>query len=174
MGKKVKRCIRPQCMAIYKENCKYRYCDCGALLQLVEIESGPRKNKKTTSYINEEKCDSKGLKTQEAVLYLLLDNNEEIEYKLGKKTLIGRTSDSVQVDIDLSQYAGKAVSRRHAVISRESNGYYITNLSQTHSVRLVDAKDHERAMEYGQKELLRSEDGILLSRKILLQFIEGE
>lgn len=107
-----------------------------------------------------------------AYLYLLLDNDEEVEYKLGKTTRIGRASDSVEVDIDLTEYAGKDVSREHVVITKEKNGYFITNVSQNHSVRIIDLDENEKAIEYGKKELLKSEEGILLSKKIFLQFVE--
>lgn len=61
----VKRCIRPQCMKIYDEIEKNRFCMCGALLQKVEIDT---KSKKHT-YKNFKLTESK------ARLYLLLDNN---------------------------------------------------------------------------------------------------
>lgn len=110
--------------------------------------------------------------TDAAYLYLLLDNDEEVEYKLGKTTRIGRASDSVEVDIDLTEYAGKDVSREHVVITKEKDGYFITNVSQNHSVRIIDLEENEKAIEYGKKELLKSEEGILLSKKIFLQFVE--
>lgn len=108
-----------------------------------------------------------------AFLYLLLDD-DDIEFELSNITRIGRAADGVQVDIDLSEYAGKDVSREHAVIRKEKDGYYITNVSRNHSVRIMDQNDNEVALEYGKKALLKSEDGILLSKKVLLQFVEEE
>lgn len=192
----VKRCIRPQCMEIYPEKTKNRYCDCGALLQVTEIEIIPKNsnNKKAVNPASQNEVSAanakneKPLKREEpkkeipgsgaaekkAYLYLLLDNDEEVEFELGGITRIGRTADSVLADIDLTEYAGKDVSREHAIITREKGGCYITNVSRNHSVRLVDRDENEKAIEYGKKELLKSEDGILLSRKVLLQFIEEE
>ncbi len=285
--KKVKRCIRPQCMMIYPENTKNVFCDCGALLELAQIEVVNKKNnintKKANNHnqkkktpgkkdvitkkldVSSEKIAEKEIKTEISVedlkekaiideeisikedvgilsvvdeqpddaseefdeeseniteelddevsddeasdeidlfgidisdgeirtdkdivpeelvdkeetdaayLYLLLDNDEEVEYKLGKTTRIGRASDSVEVDIDLTEYAGKDVSREHVVITKEKDGYFITNVSQNHSVRIIDLEENEKAIEYGKKELLKSEEGILLSKKIFLQFVE--
>ncbi len=159
----VKRCIRPQCMKIYDEIEKNRFCMCGALLQKVEIDT---KSKKHT-YKNFKLTESK------ARLYLLLDN-KEVEFQLSNITRIGRGADGVQVDIDLSEYAGKDVSREHAIIRREKDGYYITNVSRNHSVRIIGEDDNAVALEYGKKVLLKSEYGILLSKKVLLQFVEEE
>lgn len=168
----VKRCVRPQCMAIYSENIKSRYCDCGALLQMTEIEFKPKKNTYKKPVVMQETVeDVPAAEETKAFLYLLLDDNE-IEFKLNKVTRIGRAADSVQVDIDLAEYAGKDVSREHAVITKEKEGYYITNVSRNHSVRIIDQDENETAIEYGKKELLKSEDGIVLSKKVLLQFIE--
>ena len=108
-----------------------------------------------------------------ARLYLLLDN-KEVEFQLSNITRIGRAADGVQVDIDLSEYAGKDVSREHAIIRREKEGYYITNVSRNHSVRIIGEDDNAVALEYGKKVLLKSEYGILLSKKVLLQFVEEE
>lgn len=179
----VKRCIRPQCMQIYPEDTKNRYCECGALLQIMEIEVKPKKNdykkpadpttKKVSSAPNDEKVrlDRSGEEEHRAFLYLLMEN-DEVEFELGGVTRIGRATDTVQTDIDLTEYAGKDVSREHAVITREKNGYYITNVSRNHSVRIVDQDENATAIEYGRKVRLKSEDGILLSKKILLQFVE--
>lgn len=41
--KTVKRCTRPQCMEVYPEDTPSKYCDCGALLQVTEIEIPDRK-----------------------------------------------------------------------------------------------------------------------------------
>lgn len=113
------------------------------------------------------------IKETKAFLYLLLDD-DDIEFELSNVTRIGRASDGIQVDIDLSEYAGKDVSREHAVITKEKDGYFITNTSKNHSVRIVKQDGSENALEYGKKVLLISEDGILLSKKILLQFVEEE
>lgn len=155
----VKRCVRPQCMKIYPENIKDRYCLCGALLQMVEIEIKSKKN-------NYKKTSEK-----KAFLYLLLEE-DEVEFQVSNITRIGRAADGVQVDIDLTEYAGNDVSREHAVITREKDGYYITNVSKNHSVRILDQDEHEAILDYGKRVLLKSEDGILLSKKILLQFVE--
>ena len=106
-------------------------------------------------------------------MYLLLDD-ADVKFELSNITRIGRVADGVQVDIDLSEYAGKDVSREHAVIRKENDGYYITNVSRNHSVRIMGQDDSEVALEYGKKALLQSEDGILLSKKVLLQFVEEE
>lgn len=241
--KTVKRCIRPQCMEMYEETEKNKFCMCGAVLQIVEIEVKPKKStyKKIVSpsnpkvsptpkpveiaeqlreevieqdfnnvpdddteivdhqsvqvgiddydgdatqdeaeldffgddAIEEEKdCENEALESK-AFLYLLLDD-DDVEFELTNITRIGRAADGVQVDIDLSEYAGKDVSREHAVIRKEKDGYYITNVSRNHSVRIMDEDDNEVALEYGKKALLKSEDGILLSKKVLLQFVEEE
>lgn len=177
--KKVKRCVRPQCMKTYDETEKNRFCICGALLQTVEIEIKPKKNagKKPVSPSKPEvnPIPKTGENTSEtkAYLYLLLEDGD-VEFELCNITRIGRAADGVQVDIDLSEYAGKNVSREHAVIRKEKDGYYITNVSRNHSVRIIDQDKNETALEYGKKVLLKSEDGILLSRKVLLQFVEEE
>lgn len=168
----VKRCIRPQCMEIYREDTKNRYCDCGALLQYTEIESNYKKNNKKP-YANTRK-DSAGVsgiekKEKAASLFLLLEDGREIEFKLGNTALIGRTVDSIAADIDLDQYSGNQISRRHAKVSREPEGYYITNLSRKHSVHI-----NEKALAFGEKILLKPQDAVILSRKFLLQFEEGE
>lgn len=188
--KKVKRCVRPQCMELYEETEKNRICMCGALLQIVEIDIKPQKNtyKKVVntskSKVNPipKKDDVDALTSNEetdsneekrAFLYLLLDDGE-IEFELSNITRIGRAADGVQVDINLSEYAGKNVSREHAVIRKEKEGYYITNVSRNHSVRLMGQDDNEVALGYGKKALLKTGDGIILSKKILLQFEEEE
>lgn len=224
--KKVKRCVRPQCMKIYEETEKNRFCICGAALQAVEIEIKPKKNackklvspsksevnpipktRENTKYVGEEtavnkedlsapeektiiednrneQADSEDFKFDvvqdeddasetKAFLYLLLEDND-IEFELCNITRIGRAADGVQVDIDLSEYVGKDVSREHAVIRKEKDGYYISNVSRNHSVRVIDQDNNEVALEYGTKVHLKSEDGILLSRKVLLQFMEEE
>lgn len=205
--KTVKRCIRPQCMEIYEETEKNRFCMCGALLQIVEIDVKPKKNtyKKPTSSAKpkanpvpkpvenvttlseEEKISEDNLNAvlddenegdsdtseTKAFLYLLLDD-DDVEFELSNITRIGRAADGVQVDVDLTEYAGKDVSREHAVIRKEKDGYYITNVSRNHSVRIMDQDDNEVALEYGKKALLKMGDGIILSRKILLQFEEEE
>lgn len=186
--KTVKRCVRPQCMEIYEETEKNRFCMCGALLQIMEIDIKSKKNTykkstdslrpKTNSIHSQEKGDvqvknediSEGPK---AYVYLLLEE-EDVAFELSNVTRIGRVADGVQVDIDLSKYAGKDVSREHAVIRKEKDGYYITNVSRNHSVRIMDQEDKEVALEYGQKVILKTGDGIILSKKILLQFEEGE
>lgn len=156
--KMVKRCIRPQCMGIYPGEIRNRYCECGALLQVTEIEC-KRKRSETAKKI--------------ACLYLILDD-AKIKFELGSITRIGRTTDSTQVDIDLTEYAGKDISREHAVIMRERDGYYITNMSRSHSVRIIDPNKQVTAIQCGKRELLKPEYGILLSRKLLLQFMEEE
>lgn len=154
--KTVKRCMRPQCMEVYLKETRNKYCDCGALLQIAEIE------------YKEKRSD---VIKKKAYLHLILDD-DEVKYKLGSTTRIGRVTDSVKVDIDLTEYAGKDVSREHAVITKEKDGYYITNMSRNHSVRIIDQSEKVTAIGYGAREQLKSEYGILLSRKILLQFIE--
>lgn len=242
--KTVKRCVRPQCMEIYEETEKNRFCICGAVLQAVEIEIKPKKNadkkpvssskpkvnptpktRENTNPVSEEDLivpeeeteiadnqseqvnsedfgvdvvqdeddeevdffgDDEGNDAEEeesadeddtsetkAFLYLLLED-DDVEFELCNITRIGRAADGVQVDIDLSEYAGKDVSREHAVIRKEKDGYYITNVSRNHSVRIMDQNDNEVVLEYGKKALLKSEDGIILSRKVLLQFVEEE
>ena len=246
--KTVKRCVRPQCMEIYEEAEKNRFCACGALLQITEIDIKPKKNtyKKpvnaskpktnpmpkndevaipisndedvnvvkedesndetyvltnpleqnslnedvTDESADEETFDFFGSNEEDdvnedsveedepaddvkAFLYLLLDD-DDLEFELSSITRIGRAADGVQVDIDLSEYAGKDVSREHAVIRKEKDGYYITNVSRNHSVRIIDQEDNEVALEYGKRALLRTGDGIILSKKILLQFEEEE
>lgn len=240
----VKRCIRPQCMEMYEETEKNKFCMCGALLQIVEIEvkskrgtykkngspSNPKVNRtpkpvgsagqlseavveqdfinvlvddveavahqnEQTSSINdydedatqdeaeldffgddtveeERDCENETPESR-AFLYLLLDD-ADVEFELSSITRIGRAADGVKVDIDLSMYAGKDVSREHAVIQKEKDGYHITNVSRNHSVRIMSQDDNEVALEYGKKVLLKSEDGILLSKKVLLQFVEEE
>lgn len=176
----VKRCVRPQCMEIYDETERNRFCMCGALLQIVEIEVKPKKNtyKKPESTSKPKvdptpKPDVEDIPETKAFLYLLLDD-DDVEFELSSITRIGRAADGVQVDIDLSEYAGKEVSREHAVIRKEKDGYYIANVSRNHSVRIIDQDDNEVALEYGKKVRLKSEDGILLSKKVLLQFVEEE
>lgn len=221
----VKRCVRPQCMQIYDETEKNRFCMCGAVLQVVEIDVKPKKNtykkslspskpKDNSTYpksedtykpVSEEDLlvpeeESEILENQseqvepedyeddivqdededmfpktKAFLYLLLeDKDKEVEFELSNITRIGRSADGVQVDIDLTEYAGKDVSREHAVIRKEKGGYYITNVSRNHSVRIMDPDDNVIALEYGKKVLLKSQDGIILSKKVLLQFEEEE
>lgn len=218
--KTVKICIRPQCMEMYEETEKNKFCMCGAFLQIVEVEVKPKKStyKKSVSpskpkgnstpkpaeivdyqseqtgiddsdgdatqdkaeldffgddAVEEEKdCENEMLEST-AFLYLLLDD-DDVEFELTNITRIGRAADGVQVDIDLSMYAGKDVSREHAIIRKEKDGYYITNVSRNHSVRIMRQDDNEVALEYGKKVLLKSEDGILLSKKVLLQFVEEE
>lgn len=241
--KTVKRCIRPQCMEMYEETEKNKFCMCGAFLQIIEVEVKPKKNtyKRTVSPSNfkdnsipksveiteqlseegieqdfnnvsdddakivghqseqtgigdsdgdviqdeaeldffgddvaeeEKDCENETLESK-ALLYLSLDD-DDVEFELTNITRIGRAADGVQVDIDLSEYVGKDVSREHAVIRKEKDGYYITNVSRNHSVRIIDLDGNEVALEYGKKTLLKSEDGILLSRKVLLQFVEEE
>ena len=84
-----------------------------------------------------------------AFLYLLLDD-ADVEFEISNFTRIGRAADGVQVDIDLSMYAGKDVSREHAIIRKEKDGYYITNVSRNHSVRIMGQDDNEVALEYGK------------------------
>ena len=246
--KTVKRCVRPQCMEIYDETEKNRFCACGALLQITEIDIKPKKNTyKKPVNVTKPKTNPMPIKEEEATqtsndedvkvvnedesndeiyvltnslgqnsanenvteesdddetfdffgtnedgelnedsveedepvgdtkafLYLLLDD-DDVEFELSNITRIGRAADGVQVDIDLSEYAGKDVSREHAVIRKEKDGYYITNVSRNHSVRLMDQEYNEVALEYGKRALLKTGDGIILSKKILLQFEEEE
>lgn len=154
----VRRCIRPQCMAIYNETEKNRFCLCGASLQVIEIKI--KEKSKNDFY-------------KKAYLYLLLDE-EDIEFELSNITRVGRSSDGVRVDVDLSEYAGKDVSREHAVIRKEKAGYYLTNVSRTHSVCVIDLNENKTVLDYGKKILLKPGDGIVLSKKILLQFEEEE
>lgn len=278
----VKQCVRPQCKEIYSENEKNKYCMCGALLQLIEIDiksqkSNAKKQNNTSSSkktaenskpetmpekkedshikvvdvkeqkqldepilvietdsdfkendeynppISEEieieiECednepvfdeqedsedatptedfaddddstdetieneynpdDSDALEVTEddtsdvkGYLYLLLED-DEVEYELSEVTRIGRTTEDTKADIDLTEYAGKDVSRQHVVITREKDGFYIANVSKTHSVRIIDKDNNETAMEYGSKIRLETEVGILLSKKVFLQFVE--
>lgn len=196
----VKRCVRPQCMEIYEEVEKNRFCMCGALLQITEIDIKPKKNtykkpagaskpkadltpkKEEFDFFGaDEETDSEEYEAdnnepndnKKAFLYLLLED-DDVEFELSNITRIGRLADGVQVDIDLSEYAGKDVSREHAVIRKEKDGYYITNVSRNHSVRLMDQYNNEVALAYGKKAFLRTGDGIILSKKILLQFEEEE
>lgn len=226
MSKKtVKRCIRPQCLAVYSEDNTSKYCDCGALLQVTEIEipdrilyvqkkepSPNRENNDEKKPVNEgigvsvkkidkeeesavskttkkavyengfnffSECTSRStLSTSNTAvssrhigyLYLIPENEDEDEkiYKLGKRTLIGRSSDTMLVDVDLSQFGG-IISRRHALITYEKDGFYITNLSENHSVHV-----NNKVVVSGEKIKLTSNDGVILSKKILFQFEEGE
>lgn len=166
--KTVKMCIRPQCREVYPEDHTNKYCDCGALLQVTEI-GGPVKKtfeqKKTVITPTTTVVSS-----PVGHLYLIPENEneDETEYKLGQKTVIGRSSDTMPVDIDLSQFGG-LISRKHALITYEHDGFYITNLSENHSVHV-----NNKVVVNGQKMKLTSEDGIILSKKVLLQFEEGE
>ena len=108
---------------------------------------------------------------KKACLYLLLDDRE-VRFELKDITKIGRAAEGVDVDIDLAPYAGKDVSREHALIMREKDGYYIANISRNHSVRIIDSAGNELALDYGYKIILKPEQGIVLSRKLLLQFME--
>lgn len=223
--KTVKRCIRPQCMEVYPEDTPSKYCDCGALLQVTEIEipdrktfvpkEGPgpkeenpndgKKSEGGETHISSEKTvkvqklmfsetskqasnenefdffgENIGTPASSSVtsngshllghLYLIPENetDHETEYILGIKTIIGRTSDTMAVDVDLSQFGG-LISRKHALITCEKDGFYITNLSENHSVHV-----NNKVVAHGQKMKLASEDGIILSKKVLLQFEEGE
>ena len=222
MSKKtVKRCIRPQCMEIYSEDSLNRYCDCGALLQVTEIEIpdrkpfGQRKDPVRKEENNARKPEDRGVRVSAegadnvekpveneanagndngfdffgesstkpvstpitpvnsqplGHLYLIPENEDEdeTEYKLGKRTLIGRSSDTMAVDVDLAQFGG-LISRKHALITYEQDGFYITNLSENHSVHV-----NNKVVVSGQKTKLTSEDGVILSKKVLLQFEEGE
>lgn len=232
----VKRCVRPQCMGIFSETTKNRFCLCGALLQTVEIEIKPQKNKnkleakdkstqknlyteaevlvkktdcaaedvdvevlensikkiklndlekkdftnaddtRVTVYKESVENDTEKLDEvsfRKAFLYVLLEN-EDVKFEINNIARIGRVTEDVQVDINLAEYAGKEISREHAIIRKEKEGYYITNVSRNHSVRIIGQDNNEVALEYGKKVLLKSEDGILLSKKVLLQFVEEE
>ncbi len=258
--KKVKRCIRPQCMAIYSEKTEGRYCACGAQLELVEIENkrpdnnkdkqkngyyqndktpvntvnnqpntqpvnqvnnqqytqpanpvnsqqnesyanpaynqqnapyanpaynqpnesyaNPAYNQQNAPYVNPVNTQDNSQmenpvspSAKKACLYLLLDDRE-VRFELKDITKIGRAAEGVDVDIDLAPYAGKDVSREHALIMREKDGYYIANISRNHSVRIIDSAGNELALDYGYKIILKPEQGIVLSRKLLLQFME--
>lgn len=166
----VKRCIRPQCRKIYAETEKSKFCMCGAILETVEIDIKMKINlyKKP---LKSAKPKENPMPDTKAFLYLILDN-DEVEFHLSDVTRIGRSTEEKQVDIDLSEYAGKEVSRDHAVIRREKDSYYITNVSRNHSVRIMDQQDNVIALEYGKKALLKTGNGIILSRKVLLQFEE--
>ena len=188
MNKKmVKRCIRPQCMRVYSVEYINKYCDCGALLQVTGIEISNKQPFEQTKepYRKEEKDYEKKPSDGDTIvstpitpvisqpmghLYLIPENEDEdeIEYKLGQKTLIGRSSDTMAVDVNLSQFGG-LISRKHAVITYEQDGFYITNLSENHSVHV-----NNKVVAKGQKMKLSSEDGVILSKKVLLQFEEGE
>lgn len=167
MSKKtVKRCSRPQCMAVYSEDNSNKYCDCGALLQLAEMEFPDKNSDKPRKENVRPAIISKPL----GYLYLIPEDEdeEETKFKLGRRTLIGRSSDMAAVDVDLSQFGG-SISRKHALITCEKDGFYITNLSENHSVHV-----NNKVVVNGQKMKLTSEDGIILSKKVLLQFEEGE
>ena len=196
--KNVKRCIRPQCMEVYPENTSGKYCDCGAILQATEIEIPDRKTteqKKPEERSTRDSVEKTGKTEKQAVsetstketktvslsttgtimiplayLYLIPENEDEdeTEYKLGKRTLIGRSSDTMAVDVDLSEFGG-LISRKHALITYEQDGFYITNLSENHSVHI-----NNKVVVNGQKMKLTSGDGVILSKKVLLQFEEGE
>ena len=225
MSKKtVKRCVRPQCMEVYSEDCSNKYCECGALLQVVEIDipnkytykprkevdpsTGAPSGNKPDSRVAQPRVENikpleKPLTSETDIdggkragfdffdegtsqvtvkpspvakpeplgyLYLIPENEdeEEVEYRLGRKTIIGRSSDPIAVDVDLSQFGG-LISRKHALITCEADGFYITNLSENHSVHV-----NNKVVVNGQKMKLTSEDGIILSKKVLLQFEEGE
>ncbi len=225
MSKKtVKRCVRPQCLEVYSEDSSNKYCDCGALLQVVEIEVPNNYNHKPRKEVDPSTGAPSGNKPDSRVvqprventkpsekpltsetdfdggkregfdffdegtsqvsvkpspvakpeplgyLYLIPENEdeEEVEYRLGRKTIIGRSSDPIAVDVDLSQFGG-IISRKHALITCEADGFYITNLSENHSVHV-----NNKVVVSGQKMKLTSEDGIILSKKVLLQFEEGE
>lgn len=177
MSKKiVKRCIRPQCMEIYREDNSNKYCACGAFLLLTEIEeqdsthykSGEKVNASTESGNSTKSESGDGQSETLGYLYLLPEDEEEkeVEFKLGRRTIVGRSSDTMTVDVDLSQFGG-LISRKHVLITCEEDGFYVTNLSENHSVHV-----NNKVVVRGNKMKLESEDGIILSKKVLLQFEE--
>lgn len=244
MPKKITiRCVRPQCMAIYKEDYKSRFCECGALVQKVEFEEPQKKNpqKKLSGGSNpknqiqnkkddikkeelnkkdivsesladeveqtesekirtemilkddidgeeietlvEELCpeseepmidffamDETPKKGKDAYIYLLLDDDNEVEYKLSKRILIGRTTENEEVDVDLTQYPNaNQISRKHALIEQREDGYYITKISKSHSLHV-----NEKAVDTDEEIRLVSGDMIIFSRVMAFQFEEVE
>lgn len=151
----IKKCIRPQCMKIYKETDARKFCACGTQLQ--NIETKPKS----------------GEASESKILSLILDDGN-IDFPLSDVTRIGRSVEGASVEIDLTKYAERDVSKKHAVVFKENDYYCITNTSKSRSVTIIHTDNSQTPLVYNQSTILKTGDGIVLSKKVLLEFKEGE
>ena len=162
---KVYRCVRPQCRTFYPIDTKDKYCRCGAELKIFEQE------RDNTSSNN---------KMRNAFLSIVSKDNEkegsitgsEKRFPIGNKVKIGRATKDIKVDLDLTEYGDKTISREHAIIERENGMFFITNLSNKNYVKLFGPNNEVITLDNGSRGLLESGMVISLSKRILLLFEE--
>lgn len=167
MEKKI--CIKGSCGKIYTrendEEYETRTCCsiCGAPVE-IDCDDAPYE------IVEEEKI----VKKEEEVYpgegpRILIYKGREIAaiYNLEyDETLIGRNSIDSTPDIDLSEFdEDRFVSRKHALIYKENNNFYIRKLSSGNSLHV----NTEPVLD--EDVMLNDKDMIVLSRKYGLQFI---
>lgn len=166
MEKKV--CIKSSCSKTYTrendEEYETRTCCsiCGAPVEL-DCDDAPYE------IVEEEKIVKKEEEYSGEGPRILVYKGREVAaiYNLDyDETLIGRNSIDCTPDIDLTDIdEDRFVSRKHALIYKENNNFYLRKLSENNSLHLnTEPVLHEDVM-------LKDKDMIVLSRKYGLQFI---
>lgn len=120
--------------------------------------------------VDEEENPYENIKGNNLILY---KDNEVFEiYELKyDEMIIGRNSSEFNPDIDLSEIDNEnATSRKHLLIYKENDNYYIRNLSKKCSVHIKRYDENEAiVVQFNESVIIEDGDFIVLSGKFILE-----
>ena len=83
------------------------------------------------------------------------------------ETIIGRNSSEFTPDIDLQEVDKEnATSRKHLLVYKEDDNYYLRNLSKKCSVHIKRYDDEPRGVPFNESVIIEDGDFIVLSGKL--------
>lgn len=187
-----KKCIKPNCGYVYDEKEEEFYdeiCQCGCRLEIIQSYSEKVVDQTSSSVPdNDDTGKFVGISADGSLIirkssdieenvesgakYLDIYNKGDI-YKTYcikyDETVIGRSCIDSIPDIDLNNIdPNKNISRRHALIYRIRNQYYIKNLSSKNSLHV-----NNEPVPYNNSVKLEDESEIVLSNFIGIVFYDG-
>lgn len=128
-----------------------------------------------------EECDNvdidpyEGIKGDNLILYK--DNKIFKVYELKyDEIIIGRNSSEFTPDIDLQEIDDEnAISRKHLLVYKEDDNYYIRNISKKCSVHIKRYEEDEtKVVPFNESMIIEDGDFIVLSEKFILEaFFNG-
>lgn len=145
-----------------------------------EEVSGDAENAIIDEFNEEENVDSDDVDPYENIkgnnLILYKDNEILKVYELKyDETIIGRNSSEFTPDIDLQEVDKEnATSRKHLLVYKEDDNYYLRNLSKKCSVHIKRYDDEPRVVPFNESVIIEDGDFIVLSGKFILEAFFNE
>lgn len=151
----------PQCKAENKDGEVICY-RCGSLLNSVRVP--PEPGQEAILYRPIQHWETRAHYPKSAVTFKVKGFDEVLQVILNTELILGRSSSSGEVDVDLNAYGGneKGVSRRHAKMIRKDDLIMITDLGSANNTYINGQK-----VAVEEERIVRDGDELRLGRLIM-------